>query len=151
MSRATTAGGGKGTGASFGAFRVGQCLGECCKSRRQHRPGARRPWGTRGAGTVDAAKGDWAAIQQESLAITRGLAALMERSPADAEVQEWIRRHHRQINDRFYTCPPEMYRGLGTMYVEDPRFAANYERVKPGLARFVQAAIAAYCDQLGGQ
>jgi len=37
-------------------------LGECCKSRRQHRTGARRPWGTRGAGTVGAAKGDFCSI-----------------------------------------------------------------------------------------
>lgn len=94
---------------------------------------------------------DWAAIKQESQAINQGIASLMDRSPDDPAVQEWIRRHHQQINDRYYTCPPEMYRGLGTMYVQDERFAANYERVKPGMAQFMQAAIQAYCDKLEGK
>lgn len=91
-------------------------------------------------------KEDWAAIQRESAQIEQGLANLTDREPADPEVQELIRRHYQQINDRFYTCPLEMYRGLGDMYVQDERFTAHYDRVKPGLARFVQAAIHAFCD-----
>jgi DNA-binding transcriptional MerR regulator len=92
-------------------------------------------------------KAEWAAIQQESEQIEQGLAALMDRDPADPEVQEWIRRHHQQLNDRFYTCPPEMYRGLGDLYVQDERFTAHYDKLKPGLARFMQAAMHAYCDR----
>ena len=30
---------------------------------------------------------------------------------------------------------------LGELYVTDPRFAANYERVQPGLATFLRDAI----------
>lgn len=94
---------------------------------------------------------DWRAIQQECREIDQGTAALLDRSPADPEVQGWIQRHHRQINDRFYTCTPEMYRGLGDLYVQDPRFTARYEEIKPGMARFMQAAIQAYCDRLEGR
>jgi MerR family transcriptional regulator, thiopeptide resistance regulator len=30
-----------------------------------------------------------------------------------------------------------MYRGLGQMYVDDPRFTATYDKVRPGLAIFM--------------
>lgn len=96
-------------------------------------------------------KEDWAAIRRETSEIMQGIASLMDRDASDPEVQGWVRRHHQQINERFYTCPPEMYRGLGDMYVQDERFTANYEKVRPGLARFMQAAIHAYCDMLEGK
>jgi DNA-binding transcriptional MerR regulator len=96
-------------------------------------------------------KPDWEQIGAESKAINEGLAALMDRSPSDPEVQELVRRHHQQINDRFYTCSTEIYRGLADMYVADQRFAANYEKVKPGLTEFLRAAMHAYCDKLEGK
>jgi hypothetical protein len=34
-----------------------------------------------------------------------------------------------------------MHRGLGDMYVSDPRFTANYDRIAPGLAQYVRDAI----------
>jgi hypothetical protein len=34
-----------------------------------------------------------------------------------------------------------MHRGLGDMYVDDPRFTANYDAVAPGLARYIRDAI----------
>ena len=40
-----------------------------------------------------------------------------------------------------------MHRGLAEMYVADPRFAAHYDAVAPGLARYVRDAIVAlYAD-----
>ncbi|HEY3364913.1 MAG TPA: MerR family transcriptional regulator [Symbiobacteriaceae bacterium] len=118
---------------------------------------ARQRWGKSkeyaqsNARTKKYTKEDWTAIGQESSLINQGLAVLMDRSPADPEVQEWVRRHHQQINDRFYTCSLEIYRNLGDMYVQDERFAANYERVKPGLTEFMRAAMHAYCDKLEGK
>ena len=91
-------------------------------------------------------KQDWDAIKQEGGEITQNLANLMDRNPADPEVQQWIARHHRQINDRFYQCSAEVYRGLGDMYVSDPRFTAVYDNVKPGLAEFMQRAMHVYAD-----
>ena len=35
----------------------------------------------------------------------------------------------------------EMQDKLGEMYVADPRFAATYDRVQPGLAEFLRDAI----------
>lgn len=83
-------------------------------------------------------------------AIQQGLASLMDRDPADPEVQSLIDRHFQQINNRYYTCTPEIYRGLGDLYVNDERFKANYEQVRPGLAKFMRAAMRVYCDRILG-
>lgn len=98
----------------------------------------------------DYTKEDWATFQAESKEIVTAMASLMGRDPADPEVQGWVDRHYRQIKDHFYTPTPEMYRGLGNLYVEDSRFTANYDRVKPGLASFMRAAMHVYGDRLAG-
>ncbi|MFO7172256.1 MAG: MerR family transcriptional regulator [Bacillota bacterium] len=94
---------------------------------------------------------DWEVIKAEGKEILEGLAALLDRDPADPEVQNWIRRHHQHINSRFYTCSPEVYRGLADLYVTDERFTAFWERIRPGMAQFMRAAMHAYCDRLEGR
>ena len=47
------------------------------------------------------------------------------------------------IDGAFYPCSHEMHTGLAEMYVADPRFAANHERVASGLAQYVHDAILA--------
>jgi DNA-binding transcriptional MerR regulator len=94
---------------------------------------------------------DWAEIKKEGGEIMQRLAALTDRDAADPEVQKWIAKHHGQINDRFYACSPEIYRQLGDAYVEDERFNAFYEKIKPGLAHFMRRAMHVYCDTLEGK
>jgi hypothetical protein len=72
----------------------------------------------------------------------------VDRAATDPEVQGWISRHHRQIDSRFYTCAADVYRGLADLYVDDPRFAATYDAVRPGLARFLRAAMRVYAETL---
>ena len=91
---------------------------------------------------------DWEAIQAEGQAYPVALAELMERDPADPEVQAQIARHHKLIDERFYPCPPEIFRALGEGYVADERFTAFYDKVKPGLAAFMRDAMAVYADAL---
>ena len=52
-------------------------------------------------------------------------------------------RHRAYISKWFYECSPEIHRGLGEMYVADPRFTRNIDRAAPGLAQYMSAAIAA--------
>ncbi len=126
------------------------------KQLEEWRAEARQRWG---ADRVDESwrrasrftKEDWEEIKRESQEINEGLAARTGRDPSDPEVQALIERHFRQIDERFYTVTPEIYRGLGDLYVNDPRFAANYERVKPGLARFMKEAMHVYADRLEGK
>jgi len=89
-------------------------------------------------------------LKQEGDAITRRLAALMERDPADAEVQETIALHFRYTGN-FFEVTPEAYRGLGKMYVEDERFKAFYEKYAAGLAEFICAGIEIFCDGREGK
>ena len=88
-------------------------------------------------------KDDWRAIKAESEAIGTGLGAALAagKEPGDPEVLALVERHRLQIDQRFYPCSKEMQVTLGDMYVADPRFAATYEKIQPGLAVFVRDAI----------
>ncbi|MDH4140597.1 MAG: TipAS antibiotic-recognition domain-containing protein, partial [Coriobacteriia bacterium] len=68
---------------------------------------------------------DWKAIKRQGDEIEVGLAEALHAGlePDAPEVQRLVRSHWSMINDRFYDCPPKMYRGLGEMYASDPRFA----------------------------
>jgi hypothetical protein len=55
------------------------------------------------------------------------------------------------IDRCFYPCSHEMHAALGRMYVEDPRFAENYERRREGLAAYVRDAIAANAERARSQ
>jgi DNA-binding transcriptional MerR regulator len=90
-------------------------------------------------------KEDFERIKGEGQAITLSLAKLMKKGVAHAEVQAQIERHFQHIN-QFYECSYEMYRNLGNMYSEDPRFAENYNTVAPHLAAFMRGAIVYYCS-----
>ena len=90
-------------------------------------------------------KAQWQAIQQEGGAVTRLIGDYMGRPVSDGVVQAAIARHHAWI-ENFYPCSAEMYRGLGQVYVDDPRFTATYDKIRPGLAVFMRDAMAYYAD-----
>ena len=90
-------------------------------------------------------KTEWDAIRREAAAIYERFAELMREgaSPTDARVAGVVEAHRAHIDRWFYPCSVAMHRALGAMYVADPRFAANFDSVAPGLAAFVSAAIQA--------
>jgi len=88
------------------------------------------------------------ALFAEAGAIERDAAALMDYAPDDPRVRAVMARWFAYIDQSFYRVTPEIFRGLGDGYVQDPRFAAHYEAVKPGLAQFMRDAMHAYCDAL---
>ncbi|HEY9076368.1 MAG TPA: MerR family transcriptional regulator [Anaerolineaceae bacterium] len=85
------------------------------------------------------------AILAELNEISSGVADNMEKGYASPEVQYWISRWHNAINTHFYECSLEVFEALGHSYVEDPRFTATYEKIKPGLAAFMEQAMTHYC------
>jgi DNA-binding transcriptional MerR regulator len=93
--------------------------------------------------TATYTKDDWRAIKAEAEAIGAGLGARLAAGagPDDAEARALVERHRQHIDRWFYPCSMEMQVQLGEMYVADPRFAATYERIQPGLARFVRDTI----------
>lgn len=90
-------------------------------------------------------KAEWAAVKAEGQAISEGLARLMDRDPADSEVQAFAARQHAWI-EHFYPVTAEIFRGLGKLYTSHPEFHANYDKITPGLAAFLQKAMAIYAD-----
>jgi len=90
-------------------------------------------------------KAQWQAIKQEGDQVTRDLAALADHQPGDAKVQAAIARHYAWI-EHFWIPTAEQYRGLGQLYVTNPEFRANYDRYRPGLADFMQAAMQYYSE-----
>ncbi|WP_079477191.1 MerR family transcriptional regulator [Halobacillus salinus] len=90
---------------------------------------------------------DWKKIQHESNEIDRQIIARMDYGPADQEVQKLIGQKQQHITDHFYSCSDEIFRGLGDMYVNDPRFKKNIDKWKEGYAEFLRDAIHRYCDR----
>ena len=88
---------------------------------------------------------DWKRMQSEADAVTQALAALMDENVAatDARALALAEQHRAHIDRWFYPCTREIHVSLGEMYVSDPRFAAHYDRVRPGLAAYLRAAILA--------
>lgn len=88
-------------------------------------------------------KADWLRFRTESEDWGRRFVALMESGlPADgAEAMDLAEEHRAQISRWFYECSYEIHTGLADMYVADPRFTAYFEKIKPGMARFLNEAI----------
>ncbi|RLE04500.1 MAG: hypothetical protein DRJ13_03520 [Bacteroidetes bacterium] len=86
-------------------------------------------------------------IKEEGGRITlRLVAENPEVRPDDPEVQEAVRDYYVYLNQYFYTCEVEFLRVLADMWVQDPRFEVNYERIREGGAAFVREAVHIYCD-----
>ena len=90
-------------------------------------------------------KAQWNAVKEEGDRVTRAIAEVADRAPGDPEVQVLIARHHTWI-EHFYPASAELYRGLGQGYAEHPDFRKFYDTYRPGLADFMQAAMAHYAD-----
>lgn len=84
-------------------------------------------------------------VKEEGHEIALNIANLMNESPNSTKVQEQIQRHYNHLKN-FYEPNVEIYRGLANLYVEDERFKAFYEKIKPGLAEFLSRAMKHFCD-----
>jgi DNA-binding transcriptional MerR regulator len=101
---------------------------------------------SRRAASYDEAQ--WTVIRAEAEQQVIDFAALHAAGePADGEPARAVAERHRQhITEWFYPVSLSMHRNLAELYVADPRFAANYDSVTPGLAAYVREAILANAD-----
>lgn len=90
-------------------------------------------------------KEQWQAIKADGDEVTRLIASLADREPNDPEVQAAIARHHAWI-ENFYPASADVYRGLGSLYTGNDEFRQTYDKYRPGLADFMQAAMTYYAD-----
>jgi DNA-binding transcriptional MerR regulator len=94
-------------------------------------------------------KAEQEAIKAEARDFSLRMVGNAHTAPDDADVQAAIGEYHAYINKYFYTCDVNFMRGLADMWVTDPRFAQNYERIRPGGAAFVRQAVHIFCDRNG--
>jgi MerR family transcriptional regulator, thiopeptide resistance regulator len=90
-------------------------------------------------------KADWAEMAAEQDANTARFVALMDAGvPADSPEAMALAEEKRQhISKWFYDCPIEFYVNMAAIWVNDPRFAKNIDKAKPGLAAYSYAAVQA--------
>jgi DNA-binding transcriptional MerR regulator len=95
-------------------------------------------------------KEDWERINKVSGDIYTKIADLMDAGakPTDARVQVETKRWYEHITDSFYTCTPEIFRGLAEGYVADKRFTDNIDGIRPGLAVYLKDAMIIYANSV---
>lgn len=78
--------------------------------------------------------------------IFRRLGQLRTGSPASAEAQALIGELQRYISAHYYSCTPQILRGLGQMYAAGGEMTENIDRTGgPGTGDFARRAIELYC------
>jgi MerR family transcriptional regulator, thiopeptide resistance regulator len=95
--------------------------------------------------TASYTKEDWLRIKEEGEEWNRRFTAQMDsgEGPESEAAMDLAEEHRQQICRNFYECPYELHTCLGEMYVDDERFTANYEAIKPGMAEYLRDAILA--------
>lgn len=89
----------------------------------------------------------WKALGDEILtALTAAVRA--GETPGGAEGQRIAALHRQWLAYSWETYTPKAHAGLGTLYGEDSRFTAYYDREEPGCAVFLRDAILAYTNAL---
>lgn len=111
----------------------------------EERWGATEPYEESRRRTARYTKGDWLAINAEAGDIYRRLIEAMQsgESPDGETAMGLAEEHRKHIARWFYDCGHDVHRGLGEMYVDDPRFTATYEEMAEGLATYLRSAISA--------
>ena len=102
------------------------------------------------AGMAGWKQADYDAMQAEADAIEAGMAkALTDGLPVDSSaVSALMRRQHAWIGKSWNRpAPAQAFKGLGEMYVADPRFRERYDGRQAGLAEYMAAAMASYADK----
>ncbi|MCG5213563.1 MerR family transcriptional regulator [Streptosporangium sp. KLBMP 9127] len=96
-------------------------------------------------------KDDWERFKQEAAQTVEGFtAAFTAGEPADGQrAMDLAEEHRAHITRWCYDCTYEIHRGLGDMYVADPRFSGNYEPHAEGLTPYIRDAIHANAARAG--
>ncbi|MET3682804.1 DNA-binding transcriptional MerR regulator [Alkalibacillus flavidus] len=85
--------------------------------------------------------------QEEMNAIYRELATIRDVDPTSTEAQTAIKKWYDFLNHNVATYTPEMFKGLGMMYVQDERFEQNIDQFGDGLAKFMSETMAKFAER----
>jgi len=97
-------------------------------------------------------KAEWAEVKAEMDATNAAfVSAMADGEPATSpRAMDAAEQHRLHIHRRFYDLTHEFHRGLGDMYLADPRFTKTYEDIRPGMAQYIRDAIHANADRAAG-
>jgi len=89
-----------------------------------------------------------AALKQLSQELNNALRdAFAQGDPASAAAQNVCALHKQWLSFYWAGYSPEAHLGVTQMYVDDPRFAAYYNKIAPGCAAFLRDAVRIFCKQ----
>lgn len=86
-------------------------------------------------------------MMDEGNRLYHDIVAVIPLGPGSPAAQQTIARWHQHLR-YFYEPSKEMLLGLGELYNDDPRFAENFARMHPDLAKFMREAIRIYVNNL---
>ena len=125
------------------------------QAEAQERWGNTDAWAESHRRTSAYTKADWLRMRAESGALMERFAAASAAglAPDSTSVMDLAEEHRLHLERWFYPCAYAMHRGLGDLYVNDPRFAANLAKSAPTVANFaayLRDAIHANADRHSG-
>lgn len=126
---------------------------------REHQAEAEERWGSTdaykesGKRVAGYGKAEWLEIRREADGIAAGFAVALGEGvdPSADRAMDLAEGHRNHITRWFYDCSYPVHRGLGDMYVADPRFRKHYEERAEGLSSFVRDSIHANADRREGE
>lgn len=87
-------------------------------------------------------------VEKLSLEVNETLkAAFEEGDPTGTLAQKACELHKKWLCYFWPSYSKEAHKGLGQMYVDDPRFTAYYDKIAPGCAVFLRDALLVYCKE----
>ncbi len=122
------------------------------EKQKEYEAEAQRRWGEKHVKESQKRWGSYTAeekkrVLSEGNVIYQDIIAAMPLGPGSPQVQAMIARWRQHLR-YFYEPTPDMLRGLGDLYNDDPDFNANFTRMHPDLAKFMKSAIEIYCQNL---
>ncbi|GAB3688956.1 MerR family transcriptional regulator [Angustibacter aerolatus] len=125
-----------------------QWLGDGYPAEARGRWGDTDAWAQSQQRTAGYGKEDWRRVMAASEALETRLAAACADGvdPTSTQAMD-LAEEHRAGLAAFYDCGYPMHRGLGDLYVSDPRFTAHYDDRQPGLAQWLRDAVHANADR----
>ncbi len=130
--------------AAFGATDLVAYLAEA-----QENWGDTTTWAEAQRRTATYTKDDWQRMRAESTTLMTDFArALTAGTQArSAQTMDLAEAHRQHLERWFYPCSPRMHCSLGDLYVNDPRFAKQFDKFAPNLASYLRAAIYANAER----
>ena len=127
----------------------GEAFSDDYAQEAEQRWGETEAWKQSQGRTSTYTKADWAEVKAEMDAANAAfVSAMADGEPATSgRAMDAAEQHRLHIHRRFYDLTPELHRGLGDMYLADPRFTKTYEDIRPGLAQYVRDAIHGNADR----